>query len=134
MSEKTQIDLENLWEVGSYLLPSLATIYANAAGKVHQTRNSEAGLFETPGMPEGTTSPVLYSFGELRDHLQNVSRKTCINLRDSGSACVKAADEFSRADLSHAERIDYEANKTEYGKDHKVTPPKNPPTPTDPVK
>lgn len=133
MSEKTQVDLQNLWEIGSHLLPALATIYGTAAGKVHQTRGHEADLFETPGWPAGTVSPVKAKFTELRDQLQNVSRTTCINLRDSGAGAVTAADAFSGTDLDNAEQLEYEQNKIDYGKDHKATPPENPPTTTDPV-
>lgn len=133
MNDETRVDIENLWEIGAYYLPSLAKIYGTAAGRLHQTRAKEANLFETPGMPAGTTSLALFSFQELRDQLQNVARSTCINLRDSGAGCVKAADDFSATDLSNADRLEYEGNKAEFGKNHTVTPPKNPPAPTDPV-
>lgn len=134
MNEKIQTDLENLWKVGSYHLPALATVYADTAGKVHAARTNDAGLFETPGMPAGGKSALYYKFSELRDQLQVVARNTTINLRDSGAGCVKAANAFSETDLSNAERLDYEATKAGFGENHKVTPPENPPTPSDPVK
>lgn len=126
MNEKTQVDLENLWEVGASLLPSVANIHADAAVKVHAARSHDAGLFETPGMPEGSKSVVFDVFCELRDQLQTVARTTSMNLRDSGAGCVKAADSYSRTDLTNAERLEYAETKNEIGK---VTPPEDPPAP-----
>ncbi|HZE41261.1 MAG TPA: hypothetical protein VE172_20870 [Stackebrandtia sp.] len=105
----------------------MAILFGNAAGKVDKTRSHESDLFETPGWPAGVVGPVLAKFVELRDQLQNVARTTCINLRDSGAGCVGAANDFAKTDLNTAEKIDYENNKTEFGKDHKATPPPDPP-------
>ncbi|MGH8876334.1 MAG: hypothetical protein ACRD0P_03170 [Stackebrandtia sp.] len=128
MSE-TKVELQGLWQIGIHVLPAMANVYAEAAGKVDETRNSQSNLFETPGMPEGAVSTVFPTFCELRDQLQSLSRRTCINLRDSGAGCAKAADDFAKNDLSNAERTEYAAENKEYGEEYRVTPPENPPAP-----
>lgn len=124
MNDQTQVDIQNLWEIGARILPSLAHVHAEAATKVDSTRGHEAALFETPGLPAGSKSYVFSSFCELRDQLQAIARNTSINLRDSGAGCVKVADSFSQTDLNNSERLEYAENKSEIGT---VKPPKNPP-------
>lgn len=126
MNDQTQVDIQNLWEIGARLLPGVAHIHAEVTSKVDSTRSLEAALFETPGQPAGSKSYVYSSFCELRDQLQAVSRNTSINLRDSGAGCMKVADSFSETDLSNAERLEYAETKSDLGK---VTPPENPPAP-----
>lgn len=103
------VDLYHLYYAGRERFPAVSVLYAEMTEQVHDTQPLGRGEFTRP---DGGMHPAHTLWIELRDELQDVLRKSSINLWDTGKALVETAESYARTDAeaarAFADRLDTE--------------------------
>ncbi|MGH8876268.1 MAG: hypothetical protein ACRD0P_02825 [Stackebrandtia sp.] len=97
-------DIKELWVAGETNLPQMAVTFGSVNQRLHETHVSE--LEPTKFFPK---------WCELRDELQEIFKKSADNLKDTGEALRKAAEEYADTDSDGAAAL--RAAKKTYGDD-----------------